>query len=372
MTQTLGILGGGQLARMMVYPAKALGFRVVVLDRTPNSPAGELADEQIVGEFLDPDAVARLGAESDVLTYDLEDVNVEAVAELERAGGTEVHPSSRTLGIIRDKFAQREFLRDRGIPQPAYGEGPPTELPAVVKTRRGGYDGYGVQICKTADELARFMEGRDPADVYHEELVEIDRELAINAVRSRHGQIVFYPVCDMAMTGDNKLDMLTVPARLDPHAAEQARHIARTIVIAFGDAGNFGVELFLTKDGRILFNEVAPRPHNSGHYTIEACRTSQFENHVRAVLGLPLGEATLFQPAVTVNLIGESAGEPVLEGLAEALALPGVSIHWYGKKQSRPGRKLGHATIVRPSVDEAIATAREFREVFRIRVKPTP
>lgn len=366
----VGIIGGGQLAKMMVQKGKKLGFTMHVLDPSENSSAGQLADREVVGSFHDRDALARLAAGCDFLTYDIEHIDTGALLELE-AAGHRIHPAPHLLGVIQDKLAQRRFFAEAGVPQPRFvaADTPDEETradfgyPLVQKLRRGGYDGRGVAVLHDPDDEP--LSG--PSLL--EELVPIRMELAVMVARGQDGDLRAYPPVEMEFDArTNILDFLVAPARVEPRVAAAARDIAVDAVRALGGVGIFGVELFLDRDDRILLNEVAPRPHNSGHYTFEACVTSQFEQHLRAVVGLPLGSTEQMRPAVTLNLLGEpdAAGRPRLLGLEEALAIDGVSVHVYGKAETRPHRKMGHVTVLDTDIERAHAKALEVRSILRM------
>lgn len=368
----LGIVGGGQLAKMLAMEAKKLGFSVRVLDPTSASPAGQVCDQQIIGGFFERDKLRELAADSDILTYDLEHIDTLSLRALE-AEGAIIHPAPRLLETLQDKWLQKELLAQAGLPQPEYRcmDGFDEQVmrsfgfPLAQKTRRGGYDGRGVVILREVSELHRALSG--PSLL--ERCVPIAKELAVMVARSQEGEVRTYPVVEMIFDPrSNALDLLLAPARISDALAERARALAAQTAEACGAVGIFGVEMFLTLNGELLVNEVAPRPHNSGHYTIEACRTSQYEQHLRAIAGLPLGLTDQHTPAAMINLVGEpdAYGRPLIRGLAEALALPGVSVHLYGKREVRPFRKMGHAVAVDPDPEQALALARHLKQILKI------
>jgi 5-(carboxyamino)imidazole ribonucleotide synthase len=368
----LGIIGGGQLGRMMVRKATQLGFEVIVLDPTPNSPAGQVAGHQIVGDFFDPVKLRELVELADITTFDIETINAELLGSL-AAEGNQIFPNPQLLGAIQDKFEQKRLLSSKGIPTSPFGVSDrPTadELdafgyPLVQKARRGGYDGRGVAVFADGPDHDRIM----PVPSMLERWVDFDKELAVIVARGRDGQARAYPVVEMAFDEEaNILDVLLAPARIDTEQAERARRIALETITAIDGVGVFGIELFLTKSSDILVNEIAPRTHNSGHYTIEACVTCQFEQHIRAISGLPLGDTSLVRPAAMINLLGASgsSGRVVIEGLSDALAVEGAAVHIYGKRESRPYRKMGHVTVVDEHLNRALDKAMYIREVLRI------
>jgi 5-(carboxyamino)imidazole ribonucleotide synthase len=368
----IGIIGGGQLGRMMVKAANRLGCTCAVLDPTPNSPAGQVAGHQIVGDYHDPAKLRELVETTDVTTFDIEDIDSETLIELEREG-RRIHPSPRVLAVIQDKLIQKRLLRDAGIPTADFVEVQGNldktladfGYPLVQKARRGGYDGRGVSVMKTPDDFPRHL----PVPFYVERFVEAEKEIAVLVARSEDGDSRCYPVVEMIFRpGENLLDLLLAPADLASALAAAAQEIAVQTVQALGGVGVFGVEMFLTADGRILVNEVAPRTHNSGHYTIESCMTDQFEQHLRAVIGLPLGATDLISPAAMINILGspDHSGRPVIKGLAAALAIPGVCIHIYGKAATKPFRKMGHVTILDANTSVARSKAERVRELLEI------
>ncbi|WP_041077297.1 5-(carboxyamino)imidazole ribonucleotide synthase [Thermotoga caldifontis] len=367
----IGIIGGGQLARMMCLEAKKMGFYVVVLDPTPKSPAGQIADEEIVADFFDSNKIEELVRKVDVTTVDLENVDVETLKKL-CLEGCEVHPSPFVLEIVRDKFLQKEFLRSKNIPVVEYK--PVLDLredaksfgfPVVQKLRRGGYDGRGVFVLKSEKDLEEALKG----ETYLEKFARIKKELAVMVARNKKGDIACYPVVEMYFDEKRNICQIVIaPARINERLSKLAQDIAVSVVEAFEGVGIFGIEMFLDEADELFVNEVAPRPHNSGHYTIEACVTSQFEQHLRAIMNLPLGSTKLLSPAVMVNILGEEGhrGKPVVKGLEEALAIEGLSFHFYGKKETRPYRKMGHITVLDEDVEKALQKAMKAKEILKI------
>lgn len=370
----LGIIGGGQLGRMMASQAKQMGFFVAVLDPTPNSPAGHFADVEIVGDFYDPQKLQELVHASEVVTYDIEHIDAVFLKKISAASGFRIHPAPELLETIQDKLRQKEIFAQHGIPVPRFQQVDKVDLtacrrfgfPVVQKLRFGGYDGRGVKILSSPDDLATAL----PGNSMLEEYVALEKELAVMVARSTHGEMKCYAVVEMQFAAPgNILDILVAPARLDESLQRRAQEMAVACVEALQGVGVFGVELFLSSQGQLLVNEIAPRPHNSGHYTIEACATSQFEQHLRAIAGLPLGSTQLLSPAVMLNLLGgpDYSGPPVVEGLTELLAIPGLSFHWYGKAETRPLRKMGHVTILNENIDAALVYARRVKEILKIK-----
>jgi 5-(carboxyamino)imidazole ribonucleotide synthase len=368
----LGILGGGQLGRMTLQAASELGIEVVVAERTADSPAARLTRHEVVFAHGWDDAAAleQLASLAVVVTLENEFVDAGVLARLERLG-CRVLPGPACVGVVQDKLKQKRALASAGLAVPAFvavdtpegtrAAGEELGWPIMLKARRDGYDGRGNALVRgpeEADEACARL-GWPERTLFAEAVIDFDRELAAIVVRGQDGSVVQYPVVETRQ--DARLHVcreVLAPACIPPVVADEAGALARAAVEAVDGVGTFGVELFLARGGDVLVNELAPRPHNSGHYSMEACHTSQFANHVRAVLGLPLGEATQRAPAAMVNLLGTGGGSLALEDLAEALRVPDTAVHLYGKHENRPGRKLGHVTALGESVDEALGRAR--------------
>ena len=368
----IGLVGGGQLGRMLVKAAKPLGCTTVVLDPVENSPAGQIATRQIVGGYHDADKIRELAADCDVLTFELENIDADTLAELEAAGHP-VHPSARVLKIIQDKLTQKQFLLDNGIPtspfeaveQPSAEQFEDFGYPLVQKARRGGYDGRGVSVMKSAADYERNL----PVPSLIERFIEAEKEIAVLVARNTKGEVVTYPPVEMCFrAGENVLDMLLAPADIDDQTMAAAESIAVKTVEALQGVGIFGVEMFVDRASEVLVNEIAPRTHNSGHHTIEANITDQFEQHLRAILGLPLGSTETLSPAAMLNLLGApgESGRPVLRGLDETLSIPGVCLHLYGKATTSPFRKMGHITVLDHDIAAAKAKAIQVRDTIEI------
>jgi len=369
----VGFVGGGQLARMALYRGAKFGFHFTVLDPDPRAGAVALADRVITGGLYDREGLTELVSSCEVTTYDIEHCDTAVLAELE-AAGHRILPSPRLLQVVQDKVLQKELYLAAGLPVAPFvdrsldslGE---NDYPVVQKSRTGGYDGRGVALLRGPQDRSRAFPGRTEAreGSYLEAWVPFEKELGVMVARSSTGQTVVYPVTEMVF--DSHLAICTqvlAPAPIPDAVAARARDLAVAVVEALDGVGMFGVELFLTADGSLLVNETAPRPHNSGHYTMEACQACQFENHLRAVTGLPLVDPGFHTPAVMVNLLGTSAGPTVIEGV-EALGEPGVSLHLYGKTECRPGRKMGHFTVTAPTLEEAQNRANRLQETLSIR-----
>jgi 5-(carboxyamino)imidazole ribonucleotide synthase len=376
---TLGVVGGGQLGRMLAEAAAPLGVDLVVLDPTPGCPAS-VAAEQVVGSFDDPDGVAELAARCDVLTYEIELASPDLLDEVSEAAGVPVHPSPDTLRLIEDKLHQKAAFADAGIPVPPFEEvDSVADLEAAVerfggvmlKARRGGYDGRGNVAVESVEDAAAALDELDGAAMA-EAFVDFDRELSVIGCVGDDETRTF-PVGENVHEAEI-LRETVVPARTTDAVVERAEAVASDVLDELDGRGVYGIELFEV-DGEILVNEVAPRPHNSGHWTIEGAVTSQFEQHVRAVLGWPLGSTRLRAPTVSANVLGtvDSPREARLGDVDTVLAEPGAALHWYGKHEVRPLRKMGHVTLVgdadseRVDIDTLLARAREIRDGLSFR-----
>lgn len=364
----VGILGGGQLARMTVAAASRLGIEIVVLVAEPESPAAQIAYGEVVGLPDDPRARAALLDQVDVITLENEFVETDALLWFAEQG-IAVYPTADTLARVQDKLRQKTFFSEADIAVPQFR--PVLELediiaagrelgwPVVVKARRNGYDGRGNALAEDEAGAERAWQslGAGERPLMVEAFVAFSQELAVMVARGRDGSIACYPVVETVQR-NHICHTVAAPARVPPRVADDATEMAIKAVEAVEGVGVFGVEMFLTLDGQVLLNEFAPRPHNSGHYTIEACHTSQFENLLRAVLGWPLGDPGMVSPAAAmVNVLGKRDGAGVPGNLAEVLAVPGASVHLYGKRKTRPGRKMGHVTALAPTVPEALDIA---------------
>ena len=373
---TLGILGGGQLGKMLLSETLKYDIRTIVLDPSAEAPARFGCHAFFQGDLMDYDTVYQFGKQADLLTFEIENVNVDALERLEQEG-VKVYPTPASLRIIQDKGAQKAFYKAHGIPTAPFETfDSPTLLAAAVaegrwtypfvwKSTRFGYDGNGVKIVRSSQDLHALPEGPCIA----EQCAEINKELAVIVARSPKGEVVTYPVVEMEFHPEaNQVEYVLCPARIAETISSQARKIALQVAEAFGSIGLLAVELFLTKGGEIWVNEVAPRPHNSGHYSIEASYTSQFEQHLRAILDLPLGSTESKVAGVMVNLVGAEgyAGDVIYEHIEDVLSLPGVTPHIYGKRQTRPFRKMGHITITHPDIEQARSLAQTVKETIKV------
>ena len=371
----LGILGGGQLGKMMLYDTRKLDIQTYVMDPNPEAPSKISCNHFETGDLMDYDRVMEFGKQVDVLTFEIEFVNVKALEDLE-ASGVKVYPSAATLNKIQNKSVQKEFYKANQIPTADFMTYPSLDalkkdvsegkvkFPFVWKSSTGGYDGKGVSVIKSKKNLEALPNG----ECLTEELVDFKTEIAIIVARNVSGNIKTYPVVEMEFNPEaNQVEYVLCPARIEPSIAEKARNLAQLVSNRFEHVGLLAIEMFLTQDDDIIVNEVAPRPHNSGHFSIEGSYTNQFEQHLRAILDLPLGETSSKTNSVMVNLVGDEnhTGDVVYQGIQTIMDMPGVTPHIYGKKETRPFRKMGHVTVVADNVIKA----RELAEVVKAKIR---
>ncbi len=359
----LGIIAGGQLGKMLALAASNWDVKTYILDPSPSCPAATICTHFVQGDYTDYDTVVAFGQLVDMITLEIEHVNVAALRTLKQAG-KQVHPDPEALAIIQDKGKQKQFYRQHHIPTAAFQyfennteikaaiqKGDIT-LPFVQKSRTAGYDGKGVAVIKSPEDLPLLLNG--PAIT--EEAISIQKELSVIVARSTKGETACFPPVEMEFNpAANLVEQLLCPASISPEVATKAEALAIKVIEHLGISGILAVEMFLTPEELLLVNEVAPRAHNSGHHTIESTITSQYEQHLRAIFGFPLGSTQLKLPSVMINLLGAPGhhGEVKYEGLTESMALEGVKIHVYGKKETQPYRKMGHATIMAPTIEAA-------------------
>ncbi len=366
----IGILGGGQLGRMLALAARQMGYRIFFLDPSPDAPCSSVADKKIVANYNDIPAVLKLGSKCDVVTYEFENIDVQAVIALEEAG-YQVYPSSNVLKTTQHRILEKEFVCSIGIKTaPFYPIYTAIDLekaahqvgfPALLKTVYGGYDGKGQVKIINLEQAQQVFHSLNNRTLIWEKIINFTKELAIICVRDQLGQTVTYPVTENVHV-DNILDTTIVPARISSKVASQATEIAKKIALHLNIVGVFCVEMFLLENDEILVNEIAPRPHNSGHYTIDACMSSQFEQQLRAICGLPLGSPKMLtNSAVMVNILGDHKGDRFF-GTTEILANPNVCLHLYGKKKAKPKRKMGHFTVLSDDIKTALDIAEETRK----------
>jgi 5-(carboxyamino)imidazole ribonucleotide synthase len=367
--KTVGILGGGQLARMTVEAAHRLGVRVAILENEKHSPAGQIAAREFVGHWSNQETLESFAHACDVITLENEFVDANILHWLETKG-LPVFPSSYTLALIQDKAKQKHVLYNAGLPGPPFTDiecqqeinafAKQYNYPLILKACRNGYDGRGNYRLDSEADIAEGCAklGYPERELLVEAFVPFVKELAVMVVRGQDGTVALYPVVE-TIQRNHICHTVTAPADIAPEVAENAQTIALKAIEAIKGVGVFGVEMFLTGDNQILINELAPRPHNSGHYTIEACQTSQFENLLRVVLDLPIGSTKLIAPAVMVNLLGKNNEPTNPKGVTEAYTtVPELNLHLYGKKHSRIGRKMGHLTVLAPGSTAEVALTR--------------
>ncbi len=373
--KTIGIVGGGQLGKMLADAAKKLGFKTIVLDPTPNAPASLSADKQIVGSFKDKQKILELADEVDVITFEIESANAEALDELEKKG-KEVHPSPKTLSIIKDKFEQKNFLREHDIAVADFAlieneddclkQGKLFGYPFLLKARFDAYDGRGNFVIKSEGDITPAFEKLKSSPLYAEKFVPFVKELAVVSVRGKDGKIVSFPTVE-TVHKNNICHIVRSPAPVSEEIRSRAETLARSVLSALEGVGVFAIEMFLTADGEVLVNEIAPRVHNSGHHTIEAFTASQFEQHIRAIAGMPLVDPSPnAEVSVMINILGEQSGPAIPKGVMEAENLGDTTVHIYGKMETRPERKMGHITTLAKTLSEAEEKAVKARKHISI------
>jgi 5-(carboxyamino)imidazole ribonucleotide synthase len=373
----LGIISGGQLGKMLIQEASKWDIATYVLDEEKNCPARSIATEFIKGSNNDYNSVYNFGKMVDILTFEIENVNIEALIQLQLEG-LKIVPDPSILRLIQDKGLQKEFYKTNNIPTSPftlYFSKEEIELailsrrlrfPFVQKLRKGGYDGKGVSIIKNEEDVKNLLEG--PSII--EEKVEVMKEIALIVARNENGEVKCFPAVEMIFDQNvNLVEKLVCPSHINSKLSKQATEISTRIIEKLEMSGLLAIEFFIDIENNLLVNEVAPRPHNSGHHTIESIVTSQFEQHLRAILNLPLGSTQIKLPSVMLNLLGEEGHEgPVMyEGLTESMAIDGVKIHLYGKKITKPYRKMGHVTIVSTKLEDALEKADKVKNLIKVK-----
>jgi 5-(carboxyamino)imidazole ribonucleotide synthase len=369
----IGVLGGGQLGRMMLQSAIDFNLQISMMDPDPNAPCAQLVKNFSVGDLQNFEDVMAFGQSLDVITIEIEKVNTEALQKLVDQG-KKVFPQPNVIALIQDKRKQKTFYKANRIPTSDFIlteslkelQEHASYLPAVHKIGKDGYDGRGVQMIRTEEDLYK---GFDAPSLL-EKLVDFEKELSVVVARNASGEISCFPVVELSYHPEaNLVEFLFAPAELKEEIAEKAYDLAKDVIEKIDMVGLLAVEMFLTKEGELLVNEIAPRTHNSGHHTIEANVTSQFEQHIRAILNLPLGDTSLRAPAAMVNILGEEGftGDAKYEGLDDVLAMQDVHIHLYGKKITKPFRKMGHITVLGKSIEELKVKARKVKETLKVK-----
>lgn len=375
-SKRIGILGGGQLGRMLIQKGLDWNIPFTVLDPDPQAPCSTIAPFTC-GKLTDYETVLKFGEPCDIVTVEIENVNTRALKALEQQG-KQVFPQPEVIELIQDKRTQKKFFVDHGIPTADFILTANREdvkanvgyLPAVNKLGREGYDGRGVQVLKSSSDLSLAFD----APGLLEKMVDIDKEISVIVARNANGQTVAFPPVEMVFHPDaNLVDFLFSPAAIDHEVSRRATTIAQEAINELGMTGLLAVEMFVTRDCKILVNEVAPRPHNSGHQTIEGNITSQYEQHLRAILNLPLGDPEIRHPTAMVNLLGEEGhtGEARYLGMEGVLDIPGVYVHLYGKRSTKPFRKMGHVTIVDDNVESLRKKANFVRSTLKVTAWPS-
>jgi len=372
----LGVLGGGQLGRMLLAETQKFDIYTSILDSSPEAPCAQICNEFHQGNLLDFNTVYNFGKQVDLLTIEIENVNIDALDLLEREGLT-IYPTPKSIRIIQSKATQKNFYKDKNIPTAPYFhyayleelkhsyQNNIIEFPFVWKAARFGYDGTGVKIVRTFEDLENLPKG----ECIVEKLIPFKNELAVIVARNHNGEVASYPVVEMEFHPEaNQVEYVICPARIDESVAIKAREIALKVADAFDFVGLLAVEMFQTEEDEILVNEVAPRTHNSGHYSIEASYTNQFEQHLRSILNLPLGNTDNKVAGIMVNLVGAEGhtGNVVYENIDKILQIDGVTPHIYGKKITKPFRKMGHVTIVNKDINKARKVAQEVKEIIKV------
>jgi 5-(carboxyamino)imidazole ribonucleotide synthase len=373
---TLGVLGGGQLGRMLLTETQKFDIYTRILDADKNAPCAQICNHFVQGDLLDFDTVYQFGKQVDLLTIEIENVNLDALDQLESEGLT-IFPTPKTLRIIQSKARQKNFYKDHQIPTAPFShyayleelkhsyENQIIDFPFVWKAARFGYDGMGVKIVRSIADL----ENLPNVECITEKLIPFKNELAVIVARNIDGEVKTYPVVEMEFHPEaNQVEYVICPARIEDSIAKKAQEVALKVVQDLDFVGLLAVEMFQTKEDTIIVNEVAPRPHNSGHYSIEASYTNQFEQHLRSILNLPLGNTASKVAGIMVNLVGEEgfSGDVIYENFNEILKIDGVTPHIYGKKETRPFRKMGHVTIVNNDVNKARAIAQKVKETIKV------
>ena len=375
----LGILGGGQLGKMLLQVTSRLSIKTNILDPSKDSPCKNLCNEFEIGNLMDFDSVYQFGKKCDLVTFEIEHVNIEALEKLE-SEGTKVYPSSKTLKIIQNKNLQKQFFIDNNIPTSDfwYFKSPKDfknsfhknqiSFPCVWKKTKFGYDGYGVEIIKSIKQIDNLPN----EEFIIEELIPFEKELATTIVRNNSGDIQIFPLVQMDFNKEsNQVEYVVCPAQVNREIKDLANALAMKVSKSFKHVGLLAIEMFLTKDNKILINEVAPRPHNSAHYSIEACENSQFQQHINSILNLKLGSCKSNSNAIMVNLVGEKgySGPVIYQGIEEAMEQSNVSVHIYGKSNTKPNRKMGHVTVTDENLKNGLKKAKSIKNLIKVKTK---
>ena len=375
----LGILGGGQLGKMLLQVTSRLSIKTNILDPSKDSPCKNLCNEFEIGNLMDFDSVYQFGKKCDLVTFEIEHVNIEALEKLE-SEGTKVYPSSKTLKIIQNKNLQKQFFIDNNISTSDfwYFKSPKDfknsfhknqiSFPCVWKKTKFGYDGYGVEIIKSIKQIDNLPN----EEFIIEEFIPFEKELATTIVRNNSGDIQIFPLVQMDFNKEsNQVEYVVCPAQVNREIKDLANALAMKVSKSFKHVGLLAIEMFLTKDNKILINEVAPRPHNSAHYSIEACENSQFQQHINSILNLKLGSCKSNSNAIMVNLVGEKgySGPVIYQGIEKAMEQSNVSVHIYGKSNTKPNRKMGHITVTDENLKNGLKKAKSIKNLIKVKTK---
>jgi 5-(carboxyamino)imidazole ribonucleotide synthase len=372
----IGIIGGGQIGKMIAQEAKRMSLKVVILDPSRDCPASTLCDKLIVADFKDEDKIRDLAKSSDVITYEIELANSKALKNLELKNYP-IFPSPHSLYLIQNKFRQKKFLKENNLPVPEFKKinsindlllvAKRFEYPLMLKACEDSYDGRGNYLIKCKEDISIAFNSFQNREIFAEKYVDFKTEISIMVARNKKGQIATFPIAEN-IHKHNVLDTTIVPANISPKIKQAAEIIAKNVVTCLNDIGIFGIELFVSNKEELFINEIAPRPHNSGHYSIEGCSISQFEQHIRTILNFPLSNPELVRPTVMKNILGPPnfSGNYRIIGLSKLLAIPYTKIHLYGKTITSPGRKLGHITCTGRTLDEAIKRSSDAKNSIEI------
>ena len=375
----LGILGGGQLGKMLLRECAKFDIYTIVLDPSKDAPCSKIASEFFVGDLMDYNTVLSFGEKADIITIEIENVNADALRELESLG-KKVYPSSANIKTIQNKGFQKQFYKENNLPTSDFNIYSSKDLiekdlladklnyPFVWKSAQFGYDGKGVKIVENEIQLKELPN----LECIVDEKIKIQKELSVIVARNESNEESSFPIVEMDFNDQSNLvERVICPANIPTSIEENAVEIAINVSRSLNNVGLLAIEMFLTNDNRILINEIAPRPHNSGHHTIECCQTSQFEQHIRSILNLPLGDTSIKIPGIMLNLVGENKieGDVVYENINQVMKLPGVTPHIYGKRKSRLNRKMGHITIVNNNINDAIEMSKKVKEIIKVTSK---
>jgi 5-(carboxyamino)imidazole ribonucleotide synthase len=372
----IGIIGGGQIGKMIAQEAKRMSLKVIILDPSKDCPASTICDKLLIADFKDEDKIRELAHFSDVITYEIELANSRALKNLQLENYP-IYPSPHSLYLIQNKFRQKKFLKENNLPVPEFKKiyssadllvvAKVFGYPFMLKACEDSYDGRGNYLIKRKEDISIAYNSFQNREIFAEKYVDFKKEISIMVARNKSGQIETFPIAEN-IHKNNVLDTTIVPANISLKIKETAEIIAKNVVTCLNDIGIFGIEMFVSNNDEIFINEIAPRPHNSGHYSIEGCSISQFEQHIRSILNFPLCKPELLRPTVMKNILGPAnfSGNYKVIGLSNLLSIPSTKIHLYGKSTTSPGRKLGHITCTAPTLDEVIKRSSDAKNSIEI------